>query len=90
MTAHETADIKEMVAREVKRHLAALERDIYLTGPEAAELAGIKTDTLATYIRRGHGPSFVGHHKLRRFKRQDVLAWIAGGMGRKSGGANAA
>ena len=85
-----TPALKEMVAREVKRHFAALERDVYLTGPEAAQLAGIKTDTLATYVRRGHGPAFVGRGKLRRFSRAAVLVWIAGGMGRERGSANAA
>ncbi len=85
-----TPAIKALVAQEVRRQVTALERDVYLTGPEAAELASIKTDTLATYIRRGHGPRLVGSGKLRRFKQSDVVAWISTGMGRKSGDANAA
>jgi len=55
-------------------------REIWITNREAAQRARLCIDDFLRRCRRGEGPASSGKGRLRRFKSQDVDAWIERGF----------
>ncbi|MCU9837567.1 helix-turn-helix domain-containing protein [Ruegeria sp. WL0004] len=55
-------------------------QDDLLTSNETAELLGIRPETLCRWRKRGDGPRFTKAQSGQwlRYRRSDVLAWLAG------------
>ena len=51
--------------------------DAMLYGPEAAHLSGQSNRTLEAYRSRGGGPPFVRIGRAIRYRRGDLLDWLA-------------
>lgn len=54
----------------------AAEKDRWLTVNEAAEIAGMKRNTMYTMCLRRNLPSYKIGEKMRRIKEVDLYAWM--------------
>ena len=62
--------------RVVATAAAATTQDSWLTVNEAAEIAGMKTNTMYTMCLRRILPSYKIGEKMRRIKKTDLIAWM--------------
>lgn len=76
ISASVDADTRAAIAAEVRRQLAALNRETWGTPGEAAEWARMSKSHLLRLCRKGGGPPCSGKGKLMRFKKSDVDRWL--------------
>ena len=69
--------IERVVEATIARVEAGQSRKPFINSKECARLIGVTPEHLCAMRARGDGPPWSGEGKWIRYKRQDVLVWLA-------------